>query len=587
VSAAEASFACAWALVDELVRGGVRYACVSPGSRSTPLALALTRHPEVTVRVHLDERSSAFFALGLAKALGEPVAVACTSGTAAAEFFPAVVEASQSRVPLILLTADRPPRLRGTGANQTIDQVELYGGYVRAYLEVPVPTHGEDRQRWASAGREAMDASSAVIASTGETTRAGGPVHVNCPVDEPLTPRARDLPEPVSTPEGSRPRVRGPDPIGRLLRSIDGNPVLLAGPMSELDGDIVTLAAILQIPLIADALSGGRRPATHTASGLGAASAGMTAGTALLESDAWLRTHMPDSVLLLGGAPTSRAAQRLIGDARRVVVVHDGHLDPTPDRPDAVRIRRPPALVARIGAGGEYEGLGPVIPWLAAWREADAAARTAIDGLLDSWSEASEMRVARDLAAAIPDGGTLFVGNSMPVRDLDAYMAPRDGLRVLANRGASGIDGLLSTALGIATSGTGPVVALLGDLSFLYDAGALLWNARRGIDIVVVVNDNGGGQIFAGLGQGELPADELERLFVTPHVADIEHLCRASGAGHASVDRADDLVPALASASAAGGLQVVQVAIDADRDRARRAELRTAVADALDRLDPG
>jgi 2-succinyl-5-enolpyruvyl-6-hydroxy-3-cyclohexene-1-carboxylate synthase len=162
-------------------------------------------------------------------------------------------------------------------------------------------------------------------------------------------------------------------------------------------------------------------------------------------------------------------------------------------------------------------------------------------------------------------------------------MAPRDGLRVLGNRGASGIDGLLSTALGVAVSGTGPTFALLGDLSFLYDAGALLWNARRGTDLVVVVNDNAGGQIFAGLGQRELQADELERLFVTPSDVDLEQLCVAAGAGHIRVDRSSKLVPALDVAAAAGGLRVVQVSIDADRDRARRAELREAVDAALAR----
>jgi 2-succinyl-5-enolpyruvyl-6-hydroxy-3-cyclohexene-1-carboxylate synthase len=582
VSTAEISFACAWALVDELVRGGVRHACVSPGSRSTVLVLALDRHPGVIAHVHLDERSSAFFALGLAKALREPVAVACTSGTATAELFPAVVEASQSRVPLILLTADRPPRLRGSGANQTIDQVELYGRYVRAYLEAPLPTTEEDRKGWASVAREAVETSRGAHGSDGAARRPAGPVQINCPVDEPLTPEVVDLPEPSSRVDRPLVPFVGPDPYAKLLASIEGDPLLLAAPMSGLGDDLVALATGLQSPLIADPLSGGRRIASDP----DVVSAGMTAGVAILENDHWLSQHMPQTVVLLGGAPTSRAVLSLIQDVPRIVVVDDGHLDPVPDRPDAIRIRYPPAMVAAVSVARENEGGGSVTPWLAAWKQADTAARSAIDGLLDSWDEPSEMRVARDLAAAIPDGGTLFVGNSMPVRDLDAFMAPRDGLRVLGNRGASGIDGLLSTALGVAGSGTGPTFALLGDLSFLYDAGALLWNARRGADLVIVVNDNAGGQIFAGLGQRELPAQELERLFVTPSGVDLEQLCAATGAGHIRVNRSSDLVPALDAAAAVGGLQVVQVAIDADRDRARRAELRAAVDAAIARIDP-
>jgi 2-succinyl-5-enolpyruvyl-6-hydroxy-3-cyclohexene-1-carboxylate synthase len=367
-------------------------------------------------------------------------------------------------------------------------------------------------------------------------------------------------------------------PYAQLLASIDGDALLLAAPMSGLGDDLVALATGLRSPLIADPLSGGRRIASDP----DAVSAVMTAGVGLLETDRWRSEHMPQTVVLLGGTPTSRAALTLIRDAPRIVVVDDGHLDPVPDRPDAITIRYPPAMVAADGAARESEDPGSVTPWLAAWKQADVAARSAIDALLDSWDEPSEMRVARDLAAAIPDGGTLCVGNSMPVRDLDAFMAPRDGLRVLGNRGASGIDGLLSTALGVAASGTGPTFALLGDLSFLYDAGALLWNASRGNDLVVVVNDNAGGQIFAGLGQRELPADELARLFVTPHGVDLEQLCSAAGAGHARVERSSALVPALDTAAETGGLQVVQVSIDADRDRARRAELGEAVDAALE-----
>jgi 2-succinyl-5-enolpyruvyl-6-hydroxy-3-cyclohexene-1-carboxylate synthase len=290
----------------------------------------------------------------------------------------------------------------------------------------------------------------------------------------------------------------------------------------------------------------------------------------------------PDVVVQFGATPASRATQGLIAASwYRIVVAERDRLDPDPEGIATLRVEAPgeawiPEIVGTASSTGRTPWLGP----------ADVAVRSLVDRLLDSWDEPSEMRVARDLAAAIPHGGTLFVGNSMPVRDLDAFMAPRAGLRVLGNRGASGIDGLLSTALGVAASGTGPTFALLGDLSFLYDAGALLWNASRDEDLVVVVNDNAGGQIFAGLGQRMLPADELERLFVTPHGVDLERLCSTAGAGHTRVGRSSELEPALDAAAAAGGLQVVQVSIDADRDRARRAELREAVHAAIEPLDP-
>ena len=223
--------------------------------------------------------------------------------------------------------------------------------------------------------------------------------------------------------------------------------------------------------------------------------------------------------------------------------------------------------------------------WTDAWREADDRARSALDGFLAGVDEPFEPRIARDVAAWIPDGGTLFVGNSTPVRDLDFAMAPRGGLRVLGNRGASGIDGLVSTALGVAASGprsgpvewpeNQPVVALIGDLSFLHDVGAVAWNARRGIDLTIIVVSNGGGEIFSLLPQRKLP--EHRDLFVTPHEADIGALSRAAGTGHTLVEHATELVPALAAASK-GGLQIIEVAVDPGHALALRAEMREAIS---------
>jgi 2-succinyl-5-enolpyruvyl-6-hydroxy-3-cyclohexene-1-carboxylate synthase len=213
--------------------------------------------------------------------------------------------------------------------------------------------------------------------------------------------------------------------------------------------------------------------------------------------------------------------------------------------------------------------------WTASWRDADADARAAIDATIDGWDEPFEPRIARDVAAWIPEGGRLFVGNSTPVRDLDLAMAPRGGLTVLANRGASGIDGLVSTALGVAAARRGPTVALIGDLSLLHDAGALLWNAARDVDLTIVVVNNGGGHVFSLLPQRELP--EHRELFVTPHAVDIERLSATAGADHVQVERASELVPALDRAAGARGVRVVEVVVDAELGLERRRELQDAV----------
>jgi 2-succinyl-5-enolpyruvyl-6-hydroxy-3-cyclohexene-1-carboxylate synthase len=596
---ADLNLACAWALVDELVAGGVEHACLSPGSRSTPLALALARHPAVTVHVHLDERSSAFFAIGLARASRRPVTIACTSGTAAAEFLPAVVEASQSRVPIAVLTADRPPRLRGTGANQTIDQPGLYGVYPRASIEMPLPeTEGQDSW-WRQAAREALDP------LLGDPP---GPVHINCPFEEPLTPTATT---PLPPPTTERPELpRRPDAEltaeegDRLAAEISGarGAVVMGAWSGDLSEDARFWGGALGWPVIAEPTSTGRRPGDA-----------MSAAQPLLGDADWAGTHRPELVIQVGATPTTRATQAFVASAERVIVADRWHLDPDPERHaswrlavDAEALRdalrtRPIDQAGGVALMGEHtevaarelwEGRLHPAPaeWSEGWRAADAAARSTLDGFLDGVDEPFEPRIARDLAAWIPDGGTLFVGNSTPIRDLDLAMAPRDGLRVLANRGASGIDGLVSTALGVASAGarSGPVewepqvtVALLGDLTFLHDLGAVAWNARRGTDLIVVVVANGGGEIFSSLPQSELP--EHRDLFVTPHGSDLEALTGATGAGHARVTRADDLVRALDRARGARGLQVVEVVADPTRALAHRAELRDAVSAALPR----
>ena len=573
---ADISLACAVSLVDELVAHGLRHVCISPGSRSTALALAFARRPEVAVHVNLDERSSAFFALGLVRGSRIPAAAVCTSGTAAAEFFPAVVEASQSAAPLFLLTADRPPRLRGTGANQTIDQVNLYGAYARAYLEPPVPTSPEDVIAWRAVARRA------IVAAL--STRPG-PVHINCPFDEPLVPAGPALKPapPDTTPVAGPDRIADPQDVARMAAEIQGaRGVMVIGPSPWAPPhQAVMLAEQIGWPVMAEPASGVRRRGARP-------QVVLAAGQALARSPGFMNRHVPELVLQLGATPTSRATQELVASAKRLVVIDRDHRDPDPEGHAALKVDADPGELASALLGVWITG--PVDAWIQEWVAADGIARRTIDEALDAVSEPTELRLARDLAAWIPSGGTLFAGNSMPIRDLDYAMVPQLGLRVIANRGASGIDGLVSTAMGLAVSAKdvakdaakdaeGPTLALIGDLSLLHDAGALLWNGARGPDITFVVPNNGGGTIFSFMDQSRLP--ELEDLFTTPHRLDLETLCAAARVGHTRVTDIRDLPSALKQSVTAGGVRLVEVMIDSERSRNQHAEIQDLVDSAL------
>ena len=551
------AFRSMWSLVDGLASRGVRLASLSPGSRSTAIALALSRHPAIDLHVHLDERASAFFALGAAKATGVPAIVACTSGTASANLFPAIVEASMARMPLVVLTADRPPELRGVGANQTIDQIELYGRYVRSFEDAPVPVDG-DEDEWRRRGEAA-----AVTASA----HPPGPVHVNLPFREPLVPTgAMEL---EASSERRSPPDATPDPsprdIDRLAERVRGveRGAIYAGGLRRAAPAVAELARSLGWPLIAEPHSGLRRGEA------------LSAAQFLLADEAFVERHRAEVVLQFGAAPTSRAALSFVAKAEHVVIVDPDDVAADPGRRAELRVvadadRTAAALLDR---GDERAGAWPTM-----WREADERVRRAVDELIDTWDQPFEGRVARDVADAIPDGSQLFVGSSMPIRDLDAYMRPRDGVRILANRGASGIDGSVSTTLGASVSWV-PTFALLGDLTLLHDVGSLVWSARRGYRAVLVVVNNGGGAIFSMLDQRRLP--ELETLFTTPHDADLASVVPSAGAEHICVRRADELIPAVCDARGDASIRVVEVVVDARSNAERRDDVRRAVDRAL------
>jgi 2-succinyl-5-enolpyruvyl-6-hydroxy-3-cyclohexene-1-carboxylate synthase len=584
-------------LVDELARSGVTDACLAPGSRSAPVALALAEHPGIAVHVHLDERSAAFFALGAAKRSGRPAVVLCTSGTAAANLHPAVLEADHARTPLLVLTADRPPELRGTGANQATDQLKLYGQAVRWFCEVGVP--GDDP----AAGRYWRSLASRAWAEA--SGPPAGPVHLNLAFADPLVPTGPPAPaaggwprlggapapgRPGGAPWTAAPpgvRAAAPGDVAALAEAVRANPrgVLVAGWGSDLDpGAVDAFAAASGWPVLADPLSGSRR-----------GPAAVSTYDGLVRAPRFAAAHRPTLAVRVGAAPTSKALTGWLDESIGQVVVDPsaGWLDP--GRTATLRLTADPsALLAATatllagqgpapwrGTEGPAPGSLPPGPWLREWLEAERAAREAIDGLLDEWAEPFEGRVARDLVGWMPAGGTLVVGSSMPVRDVDAFARPREGLRFVANRGLSGIDGFVATALGVAAAGDEPVAALCGDLALLHDASGLLGAAGRPRGAVLVVCDNDGGGIFSFLPQAELPGDLFEPLFGTPHGLDLTALAAAARVPAHVVEKAADLVPALDAALAGGGTELVLVRGDRAANLARHRALAEAVAVAV------
>jgi 2-succinyl-5-enolpyruvyl-6-hydroxy-3-cyclohexene-1-carboxylate synthase len=576
-------------LADELVRGGVAHACLAPGSRSAPLALALAEHPGTRLHVHLDERSAGFFALGAAKRSGRPVAVVCTSGTAAANLHPAVLEAHHARAPLLVLTADRPPELRDTGANQTVDQLRLYGSAVRWFCEVGLPVEGAGAGRyWRSL------AARAVAAAAGPPA---GPVHLNLAFAEPLVPR-RLGGEPAPgrsgrvpwTVSATLPRAGcSPAEVEALAERVRAarRGLLVVGwgaglGLEAADG----FARAAGWPVLADPLSGHRR-GPHA----------VAAYDALLRVPGFAAAHRPDLVVRVGAGPTSKALVGWLDPSVPQVLVDPDGAWSDPGRAAATRlVADPSALLGAVAAtltrdrpgGGAGPAGTPALgrppdggAWVEAWTAADALARSAMDTLLDGWEEPFEGRVARDLVASLPAGATLVVGSSMPVRDVDTFARARDGLAFVANRGASGIDGFVATALGVAAAAAGPVAALCGDLTFLHDASSVLGAGRRPEPVAFVVCDNDGGGIFSFLPQADLPEPYFEPLFGTPHGLDLGALAAAAGLPWRRIERVGDLVPAVGDALAAGRTTVLLVPGDRAVNLARHRAVAQAVAGVL------
>jgi len=556
------------AFCEELVRCGVTDACTSPGSRSTPIVLSLARTPGLRAFSHVDERVAGFFALGLAKRSGRPVAIACTSGTAAAELTPAVIEAAQARVPLIVLTADRPPELRDVGAGQTIDQLKLYGAAAKWFVEVGTHDASAERVRW----MRALACRAVWTALDGRP----GPVHLNWPLREPLVLDGPLPPDPApgradGRPWVAHPVVPTPAELPRVSLAPTPRTVVVAGREERdpaLGEALAAFAEAARCPLLADPLSGARR-----------GPAAVAHYDALLRDERLAAELRPELVLRVGDLPTSkplRAWLAGLSDVPQVTIDAEGAWHDPAGVVGARIAASPRATLAALTP--EHRDAGDPA-WLERWRAADRAAADAIAATLGD--ELSEPRVAAELLSALPSEATLFVAASMPIRDLETFAAAREAPpRVLSNRGANGIDGTVAAALGAAAAGEGPVVLHIGDVALAYDLGALLSARRLGLGLTIVLVDNGGGGIFDFLPVAREGAD-FEQHVATPTGLDFAQAAALYGARHAVAGDVATLRDELDRSRAFDGVSIVEVRTERPANVALHRRVWDAVAAAL------
>ncbi|HYX92205.1 MAG TPA: 2-succinyl-5-enolpyruvyl-6-hydroxy-3-cyclohexene-1-carboxylic-acid synthase, partial [Myxococcaceae bacterium] len=505
MSAPNLNYAWARALLEELVRGGASEAVVCPGSRSAPLAVTCAELAGLRTWSAIDERSAGFFALGLALATGRPTILVSTSGTAGAHFLPSIIEAAHSRVPLLVLTADRPWELQGFGAPQTIPQQRLFGGFVRCFEEVLVP----EASPTAFAHLRAVASRAAATAQR----EPMGAVHLNVPFREPLAPTPEDFPAPAGIAASGRagaPFLSMPPPNhapseeaieaawARLSRARRG--LIACGPRARDDGvgpAVRRLGQRLGFPVLAEAASQAR---------VGPGPEVVAHYDGILTHAPFAAAHRPDLVLRFGGGLTSKRLQQwLDGSGAEVVLFSDGGALFDPAHLASLVVEGDPgasveALLTRLANAPEPSPESGTRAWANAWHQAERRVRAAYEKAFGGDGVLTEPRIAREVVAALPPGANLFVSSSMPVREVDAYSSPdRAELRVLSNRGANGIDGITSTALGVAAGSGRKTVLLTGDLAFLHDLGGLLIAHRHRIPMVIVVVDNDGGGIFSFL----------------------------------------------------------------------------------------
>ena len=550
------------AFVDELARCGLAGACTSPGSRSTPLVLTLARDGRFPCWSHIDERSAAFFALGVGKARGVPAAIACTSGTAAAQYAPAVIEAHEARVPLLVLTADRPPELREVGAGQTIDQIKLYGGAAKWFFEVGTHEATPERLRWIRA--------LACRAFHTAVSNRPGPVHLNFPLREPLVVDD-PLPEDVSGRADGRPWAHREQLLLHAKPWPTGGRGLIVAGRNERDVALAEAlpeaAAALGFPLLADPLSWARR-----------GPAGIAHYDALLRADAFAARLRPDVVVRFGDLPTSKPLRQWLAGLECGQVAFDPEgARQDPDGVVATWVDASPERWAHAVVDGG-SGWRPVEGWLHAWRDADGRAAAALaEALGESLSEPAIAAVLADL----PPQATVFTASSMPVRDVETFWPVRDAPpRLLAHRGANGIDGTVAAAFGAAAAGKAPVVLHIGDVALAHDLGSLLCARRLGLRLTIVLVDNGGGGIFDFLPVAT-QQDVFEAHVATPTGLEFERVAGLFGLAYEAPTTLAVLRDALDRSLGAPRATLLHVRTDRSENVAIHRRCWAAVAEAL------
>ncbi len=557
--------------IDELYRAGLRHVCISPGSRSTPLTIACAAHPALKHSIHLDERSAAFFALGYALEKGDPAALICTSGTATANYFPAIIEASQSQMPMLILTADRPHELRHSGANQTMDQVKLYGDHVRWSVDAPLP-EADPSKRTIRYLRALADRARAV--SLGQNGLPGS-VHINLPFRKPLEPvsDALHLEDALHYESGAQtrihaaPRVPKADLLINVAKQIEAKPkgLIVAGPRCPKGGfasALAKLSAQTGYPILADPLSG-LRFGEHVGTGIILAGYGAALRSPLLTS------AQPELILRFGVMPISQPLSDFLENQPDTVPqlgvsAHGFWSDPT-YRLTELFVADPllfvEGLSELLGDGTESS------EWAQLWRDAERGVWGALAAAPDF-----EGKVVVDALRDLPAESRIFVANSLPIRHVEEWMPVSEKpLQIYANRGVSGIDGMISTALGVATATDEPTLLVTGDLSFFHDQNGLQALQNSDLNITILLINNSGGGIFHRLpvAEHEPPFGEV---FITPHEFDFSHIARFYNLKYELID-AKNSAEKVAAAMTSSKSQILELRTDSAHGEKVRREI--------------